>query len=150
MLLNGFASIDPQAVGLLLVGPNSNNLDFFSWAGGSSSVSGLNLTIDDLAGGQIPSGSISSASYKPTSYVSGQATVYCSNSAAAITSSFPSPRHPLSRPPNPRARGPYWGSSAVSRPTGLGNSFGRPHWWRDSEHRELVPELLQFPAETQR
>ncbi|MGA2601006.1 MAG: Ig-like domain repeat protein, partial [Bryobacteraceae bacterium] len=81
VLLNGFTSVDPQAVGLLLVGPNSNNLDFFSFAGGSSSVSGLNVTIDDLASGQIPNGSISSASYKPTSITSGDATVYCSNSA---------------------------------------------------------------------
>ncbi len=81
VLVNGFTSIDPQAVGLLLVGPNTKNLDFFSWAGGSSSVSGVNLTIDDMASADVPSGSLSSISYKPTSYTSGQPTVYCSNPA---------------------------------------------------------------------
>ena len=72
----------PQAVGLMLVGPNGNNLDMFSWAGGSSAITGVNLTLADSGANSIPQNSapVTGSTYKPTSYASAFGTNYCSQS----------------------------------------------------------------------
>jgi len=50
---------------MLLTGPTGTNIVFWGDAGGDNAVSSLNVTIDDSAGSQIPSG-VGSGTYKPT------------------------------------------------------------------------------------
>lgn len=66
--INGFTNANPGQVQALLVGPAGQKIVLFSGAGGSSSVSNINLVIDEAAAGQISSSSLSSGSFRPTAY----------------------------------------------------------------------------------
>jgi len=50
---------------MLLTGPTGTNIVFWGDAGGDNAVSNLNVTIDDSAGSQIPSG-VATGTYRPT------------------------------------------------------------------------------------
>jgi uncharacterized repeat protein (TIGR01451 family) len=67
--LSGISYPDPQALSVLLVGPQGGSEILLSGAGGTASASGLDLTFSDDAGGFASEGSaLSSGSYKPTDY----------------------------------------------------------------------------------
>jgi hypothetical protein len=66
--INGFTNANPGQVQALLVGPAGQKIVLFSGAGGSTSVSNINLVIDDAAASQISSSSLSSGSFRPTAY----------------------------------------------------------------------------------
>ncbi len=67
--LSGISYPDPQALSVLLVGPQGGSEILLSGAGGTASASGLDLTFSDGAGGFASEGSaLSSGSYKPTDY----------------------------------------------------------------------------------
>lgn len=67
LTLNGFAHTDPQDVDMLLVGPNGSGAIVFSDLGSSSSVTGLNITLDDTAGATPPSPLVS-GTFQPANF----------------------------------------------------------------------------------
>jgi hypothetical protein len=78
--LNNISSSDVQATDLLLVGPTGAALIPFASVGDGSSISGVNITLDDSASSLLPGGSpLTSGSFKPTSLT------------GATTLTFPSP-----------------------------------------------------------
>ena len=67
--VNGFTHGFPADVKMLLVGPGGQNVELMGAAGGGLSVNGLTLTFDDDAPASLPElASLSSGSFKPTSY----------------------------------------------------------------------------------
>jgi len=57
----------PDNLDMMLVGPQGQNLVLMSDVGGSYSISGVNLTLDDAAAADLPDGSlITSGTYRPT------------------------------------------------------------------------------------
>jgi hypothetical protein len=67
--LNGITSNNPAFSGFLLAGPNGKTLDFASFTGGSSTLSGINVIFDDTAASLALPDTVpyaSNASYKPT------------------------------------------------------------------------------------
>ncbi len=75
-----FAPANPQGLGLMLVGPNSNTLDLFSYAGGTTGISLATLNIADngASGHLTETGTpVSGNTYQPTSIVTGNLPVYC-------------------------------------------------------------------------
>ncbi len=69
--LTGLGHAFPRDIDLLLVGPTGASIVPMSDAGGSSAVSNLTLTFDDAAAATIPSTSISSGTFQPTDYTTG-------------------------------------------------------------------------------
>ncbi len=62
----------PDDIDVLLVGPAGQNLIVMSDAGSSNAISGVNLTFDDAASASLPDNAlITSGTYKPSDYVSG-------------------------------------------------------------------------------
>jgi serine protease len=62
----------PDDIDILLVGPAGQNLIIMSDAGGSASLTNVNLTFDDAAAAQLPDSSqIVSGVYRPTNYGAG-------------------------------------------------------------------------------
>lgn len=66
--LNNISSSDIAQTDLLLVGPTGAQIIPFASVGDSSTIEGVNITLDDSAAGLIPGGSpLTTGSYKPTS-----------------------------------------------------------------------------------
>jgi len=66
--LNGISSSDIAQTDLLLVGPTGAAIVPFASVGDSSTIGGVNITLDDSASSLIPGGSpLTSGTYKPTS-----------------------------------------------------------------------------------
>ena len=64
--LNGLTHPYPADLDFLLVGPNGQTVMLMSDAGGSHSVSNINLTFSDNAGSNLTSSQIGSGTFKPT------------------------------------------------------------------------------------
>jgi hypothetical protein len=100
--LNNISSSDIQQTDLLLVGPTGAQIVPFASVGDSSSISGVNITLDDSASGLIPGGSpLTTGSYQPTSITGGTSLVFpapaplvnasnyaATDGAATLTSTF--------------------------------------------------------------
>ncbi|HZO87130.1 MAG TPA: PEP-CTERM sorting domain-containing protein [Chthonomonadaceae bacterium] len=72
--LNGLTHTFPDDLDMLLVGPGGQNVLIMSDAGDSDDIRDVNLTFDDDAASSLPdSTQISSGTYKPTNYGSGDA-----------------------------------------------------------------------------
>jgi uncharacterized repeat protein (TIGR01451 family) len=56
----------PRDADMLLTGPTGTNLVFWAAAGGSTPVSGINVTLDDTAASLLPSGPVTTGTFKPT------------------------------------------------------------------------------------
>lgn len=83
--LNNITSPALNQQGFMLVGPNGKTLDFLSYAGGSSGISGTTVTIDDAGANGLMAQDSSPASggtYQPTSNIS-LGTSYCTLSAVS-------------------------------------------------------------------
>jgi hypothetical protein len=66
--LNDISSSNIQQTDLLLVGPTGAEIIPFASVGDGSTISGVNITVDDTASGLIPAGSLLvSGTYQPTS-----------------------------------------------------------------------------------
>ncbi len=81
--LFGLSHTYPDDMDFLLVGPGGENCLILSGVGGSDSISGINLVIDDDAGSYLPGSSLSSGTYKPTQ-------TYGNNPSDTLTSPAPS------------------------------------------------------------
>lgn len=70
--LNGFASGNPAAADVLLVGPGGQKVILISDAGGTSFIQGADLTFDDAAASQLPQSlPFGGGTYRPTDYEPG-------------------------------------------------------------------------------
>jgi subtilisin-like proprotein convertase family protein len=70
--IHGFAHTFPDDVDVLLVGPQGQNIVLMSDDGGSTDVTGIDLTFDDLAPGNVPdAGPLTSGTYLPTNVIAG-------------------------------------------------------------------------------
>lgn len=65
LTMNGFSHTNPQNVDILLISPNGSGTVVFSDLGSSSSVSGLNITLDDGAATPPPNPLVS-GTFKPS------------------------------------------------------------------------------------
>src|SRR5262249_18586119 len=61
----------PQDLSMLLVGPTGKTFVFFSDAGSTSSVNGINLNLDDTASSALPQSQLTTGTFKPASYLAG-------------------------------------------------------------------------------
>lgn len=100
--LNNISSSDIQQTDLLLVGPTGAKIIPFASVGDSSSIGGVNITLNDAASGLIPGGSpLTSGSYQPTSITGSTSLVFpapaplvsasnyaATDGAATLTSTF--------------------------------------------------------------
>jgi hypothetical protein len=100
--LNNISSSNIQQTDLLLVGPTGAKIIPFASVGDSSSIGGVNITLDDAASGLIPGGSpLTTGSYQPTSITGGTSLVFpapaplvnasnyaATDGAATLTSTF--------------------------------------------------------------
>ena len=100
--LNNISSSNIQQTDLLLVGPTGAKIIPFASVGDGSSISGVNITLDDSASGLIPGGSpLTSGSYQPTSITGSTSLVFpapapllnasnyaATDGAATLTSTF--------------------------------------------------------------
>jgi hypothetical protein len=67
--INGLTTATPDDLDLLLVGPGGQKFVFMGDAGGSTAISGVNLTFDDAAANPLPDATaISSGTFRPSSY----------------------------------------------------------------------------------
>jgi uncharacterized repeat protein (TIGR01451 family) len=67
--LSGITYSDSQALSVLLVGPNGRSEILLAGAGGANSASGVNLTLNDVAGGRPSNSSaLTSGTFVPTDY----------------------------------------------------------------------------------
>jgi hypothetical protein len=77
VLLNNISSSNIQQTDLLLVGPTGAQIIPFASVGDSSTIGGVNVTLDDSASGLIPGGSpLTTGSYKPTSITGSTSLVF--------------------------------------------------------------------------
>ena len=84
--LNNISSGDIQLTDLLLVGPTMAQIIPFASVGDGSTISGVNVTLDDTASDLIPGGSpLTSGTYKPTS-INGSTTLVFPAPAPLVTS----------------------------------------------------------------
>jgi Bacterial Ig-like domain (group 3)/Divergent InlB B-repeat domain/Abnormal spindle-like microcephaly-assoc'd, ASPM-SPD-2-Hydin/Domain of unknown function DUF11 len=75
--LNNISSSDIPLTDLLLVGPTGAKIIPFASVGDGSTISGVNVTLDDAASGLIPGGSpLTTGTYKPTSITGGTSLVF--------------------------------------------------------------------------
>jgi hypothetical protein len=100
--LNNISSSNITQTDLLLVGPTGAEIVPFANVGDSSTVGGVNITLEDSASGLIPGGSpLTSGSYKPTSITGSPTLVFpapaptvasgdyaATDGAATLTSTF--------------------------------------------------------------
>jgi hypothetical protein len=100
--LNNISSSDIAQTDLLLVGPTGAQIIPFASVGDGSTISGVNVTLDDTASSLIPGGSpLTTGSYKPTSITGGTSLVFptpaptisaanyaATDGAATLTSTF--------------------------------------------------------------
>jgi len=67
--LNGFTHTSPDDVDILLVGPGGQKFVVMSDTGGTNSVSGLNITLDDAGASLLPDATaLTTGTFKPTDY----------------------------------------------------------------------------------
>jgi hypothetical protein len=72
VIINGLSHTFISDVGALLVGPAGQSVVLFDAIGGSTSVTNVNLTLDDQAAGSLScTGAIPSGTFKPTNCVVG-------------------------------------------------------------------------------
>ena len=72
VIVSGLAHTYPDDIDMQLVGPTGTSVVLMSDAGGSNGLAGVNLTFSDAAAAALPdSGAITSGSYKPTDYTTG-------------------------------------------------------------------------------
>lgn len=71
--INGFTHTYPSDVDAFLLSPTGKVCALMSDAGGSTSVSNINLVLDDGAAANLPSSALSSGTYRPTDYSVGEA-----------------------------------------------------------------------------
>lgn len=70
--INGLTHTFPDDIDMLLVSPSGQKVIFFSDAGGSGDVNGLNLTLSDTAGTLLPGdGPLAPGSFRPSDVTSG-------------------------------------------------------------------------------
>jgi hypothetical protein len=100
--LNNISSSDIQQTDLLLVGPTGAAIIPFASVGDGSTISGVNITLDDAASSLIPGGSpLTTGTYKPTSITGSTSLVFpapapavngsnyaATDGAATLTSTF--------------------------------------------------------------
>jgi hypothetical protein len=87
--LNNISSSDVQLTDLLLVGPTGAALIPFASVGDGSTISGVNITLQDSASSLIPGGSpLTSGSYKPTSITGGTTLVFPSPAPTTNASNY--------------------------------------------------------------
>ena len=100
--LNNISSSDIAQTDLLLVGPTGAQIIPFASVGDSSTISGVDITLDDSASGLIPGGSpLTDGSYQPTSITGSTSLVFpapaplvnksnyaATDGAATLTSTF--------------------------------------------------------------
>jgi methionine-rich copper-binding protein CopC len=100
--LNNISSSDIAQTDLLLVGPTGAQIIPFASVGDSSTIGGVNVTLDDTASSLIPGGSpLTTGTYKPTSITGGTSLVFpapaplvnagnyaATDGAATLTSTF--------------------------------------------------------------
>jgi len=83
--LNNISSSDIQQTDLLLVGPTGAAIVPFAKVGDTSTITGVNITLDDTASSLIPGGSpLTTGTYKPTS-ITGSPTLVFPAPAPAIS-----------------------------------------------------------------
>jgi len=83
--LNNIGSSDIAQTDMLLVGPTGAAIVPFAAVGDGSTISGINITLDDTAASLIPGGSpLTSGTYKPTS-ITGSTTLVFPAPAPSIT-----------------------------------------------------------------
>ena len=68
--LNGLSHTFINDVGALLVGPGGQSVVLFDGVGGTTGVANVTLVFDDQATQNLPSGLITSGSYRPTNLIS--------------------------------------------------------------------------------
>jgi hypothetical protein len=100
--LNNISSSDIAQTDLLLVGPTGAQIIPFASVGDSSTIGGVNITLDDSASSLIPGGSpLTTGSYKPTSITGSTSLIFpapaplvnasnyaATDGAATLTSTF--------------------------------------------------------------
>src|SRR5436190_3855261 len=70
--LNGLAHTFPDDIDILLVGPGGQNAIIMSDVGGATDITGVTLTLDDLAASTLPDGSpLVTGTFKPTDFETG-------------------------------------------------------------------------------
>ena len=75
--LNNISSSNIPQTDLLLVGPTGAQIIPFASVGDGSTISGVNVTLDDAASSLIPGGSpLTSGTYKPTSITGGTSLIF--------------------------------------------------------------------------
>lgn len=86
--VNGFAHEYPSDVNMVLVSPNGKAVAFMAKAGAGSAVTGLNLKFDDAEAVVVPTGPLTSRTYKPANYAGTKSLP--SPAPAAPTGGYPS------------------------------------------------------------
>ncbi len=79
--LNNLSHSQASDMDILLVGPTGARLVLFSDAGANNSIFSINVTLDDAAASMLPTGFLSTGTYKPTDY-GGVADVFLSPAPA--------------------------------------------------------------------
>jgi subtilisin-like proprotein convertase family protein len=74
--LNGLSHTFINDVGALLVGPGGQSVVLFDGVGGTTGVANVTLVFDDQATQNLPSGLITSGSYKPTNLITSPPDVF--------------------------------------------------------------------------
>src|SRR4029077_14858667 len=74
--LNGLSHTFINDVGALLVGPGGQSVVLFDGVGGTTGVANVTLVFDDQASQNLPSGLITSGSYKPTNLITSPPDVF--------------------------------------------------------------------------
>ena len=69
--INGWSHTYPSDVEMLLVGPGGQTVKLAGRAGDGAAISGVVVTFDDAASALLPSSAISSGTYQPTDFASG-------------------------------------------------------------------------------
>ena len=104
--LNNISSSDIRQTDLLLVGPTGAAIVPFASVGDGSTISGVNITLDDAAATLLPGGSpLSTGSFRPTSLTGNNSLVFpapapvisvanyaATDGAATLTAEFAAPR----------------------------------------------------------
>ena len=87
--LNNISSSNIAQTDLLLVGPTGAQIVPFASVGDGSSISGVNVTLDDAAAGLIPGGSpLTTGSYKPTSITGSTSLIFPAPAPAVAASNY--------------------------------------------------------------
>lgn len=87
--LNNISSSNIPQTDLLLVGPTEAEIVPFASVGDGSSISGVNITLDDAAAGLIPGGSpLTTRTYKPTSITGSTSLVFPAPAPTVVAGNY--------------------------------------------------------------